>query len=537
MAPRTTAAKATARTTAKGGKAAGKPAAKANGKAKAATPTREPEWKTEVLAARVNEQVLQEELRARGLETRGATMVLVARLEKAICTSIVAPAQIVKCDDCRGRSSSESTRCPFCGSADPVELHAQPEAGEDGEEKAGEEPEASGDGADDEAEEAHEEPAPSGDDEPAHAEASGDGEPEEPPAPPVELHDEEPAPPSAPGGSSPSEPPSSGSLVLSSEDAAAAAASAGVQPSKDEVEDLDRRVSRVRELIVTFQVNGWDIGNELNQIHDSKAWLARRMPSGAPKYRRFGAFVETEFGNDKSWAHKFMAVARTFSREQVLARGISRMVLVVQVPEGIREKILANDAAMGAPVSDLKQITKLVKAGTDVPEAVASVAADKAARKAPAPAPVVHEEPDHEPSDDGDEGPGEGADGEERGASPAPSDAGKAPAPARHPERAPKAAPAGKPAAAKGKERDLLGATPRPEKMVNVITMPGRFQVKMYALGKANEGPLGKRRAFALNEHPRGYHVFDNGSELRIGVHQSPRGIFLVCEVTPPTAG
>lgn len=533
MAPRTTAAKATARTAAKG-KAAGKPAAKANGKAKAATPTREPEWKTEVLAARVNEQVLQEELRARGLETRGATMVLVARLEKAICSSIVAPAQIVRCDECRGRSSSDAARCPFCGSADPVELHAPP-APEGGAAPAV--AEASGDGADEEeAEEAIAEPEPAGD-EPAIAEAEAE-EPVE--AAQAELHDDEPAPPSAPEGRSPSEPPSSREsalAVLGSEDAAAAAASAGVQPSKDEVEDLDRRVSRLRELIVTFQVNGWDIGNELNQIHDSKAWLARRMPSGAPKYRSFGAFVETEFGNDKSWAHKFMAVARTFTREQVLVRGISRMVLVVQVPEGIREKILANDAAMGAPVADLKQITKLVKAGADVPEAVASVATDKAARKAPAPAPVVIEEPDQdEPSDDGDEGTGEGGGGEERRGAPAPSDGGKARAPHR-PESTPKAAPAAKPASAKGKERDLLGATPRPEKQVNVVTMPGRFQVKMYALGKANEGPLGKRRAFALNEHPRGYHVFDNGSELRIGIHQSPRGVFLVCELTPPTAG
>lgn len=529
MAPRTTATKATARTAAKG-KAAGKPAAKANGKAKAATPTREPEWKTEVLAAHVNEQVLQEELRARGLETRGATMTLVARLEKAICTSVVAPAQIVRCDECRGRSSSDAARCPFCGSADPVELHDPPGAeGEGAKAPEIEVAEASGDGDDEaEEEEAHAEP------EPAIAEAGAEDE-EPADAPQAEPHDDAPAPSSAPGGGSPSEPPSSGAMVLGAEDAAAAAASAGVQPSKDEVEDLDRRVSRVRELIVTFQVNGWDIGNELNQIHDSKAWLARRMPSGAPKYRSFGAFVETEFGNDKSWAHKFMAVARTFSRDQVLARGISRMVLVVQVPEGIRERILANDEAMGAPVSDLKQITKLVKAGTDVPEAVASVAAEKAARKAPPPAPVVHEEPDEdEPVDGAFAGPG-GGDDEDRGGAPAPGGGGKALAPARSPARAPKAAPAAKPGATEGK--DLFGATPKPEKAVNVITMPGRFQVKMYALGKANEGPLNKRRAFALNDHGRGTHVFDNGSEMRIGIHQSPRGIFLVCEVTPPTAG
>lgn len=80
---------------------------------------------------------------------------------------------------------------------------------------------------------------------------------------------------------------------------------------------------------------------------------------------------------------------------------------------------------------------------------------------------------------------------------------------------------------------DSLGAVPKPVQSVTAVTMPGKFQVKLFAFQR--KGALSKRRrAHNVADMPRGEYVFSPGGQtMKIAIHSGPHGWFATVEITP----
>lgn len=446
------------------------------------------EWQTKLVETKLNEQVILEELRARHLDTKGTTFAIAKRLERHVCTNIESGAQVVSCDVCKGRSLSTMRRCPFCGDDSEVVLDQA-----NGETLA---PKV-------EASEPVVVVPPVLAPEPAVAEASD-----------ADVFDSD-------TGTFVPMPPVPMTAIVPVPATEVLPDLRGLQPSVDEAADIVRRVARVRELAVNFVVTGWDLGSELNDIRRGKLWMNLRTDLGAAKYSSFKAFLESECGFGTSWAYNLMTIAELFTREQVLINGLKKHVLLLSVPKDIQQRIANDPELMALPQSTLKDVVREVKGGTSLPTAVSNVAN----KDIVAPPPREEEEAD-EP--EGDAPTVIDDDAPTPAPKPSPEPAKKPAAPMPTPIPAPKPEPEPPTVGA------ILGPVPKPQTTVTVVTMPGKFQVKLFAFQK--KGALaGKRRAHRVEDLPRGEFVFSPGGQtLRMNVQRSKLGLYLVCEVSPP---
>lgn len=291
------------------------------------------------------------------------------------------------------------------------------------------------------------------------------------------------------------------------DDAKALASAQGLQPSVDEVRDLDTRVARIKEMGMKFHAAAWDLGEEIRQVHEKKLWLHRRDAAGAPVHRTFETFVQEEIGISRGTAYKHMEVAKAFTRPQVLALGISKLKLLVQLPEGAERQQLL----LAAP--DMSKRTL----GAAVAELVGPGK----------PTPDDSEEEEDEDEDDVVLAPSEGSSATQaaQGSKPttraaAPSSSvygGKAVAPLKPGEQI-----------RPGGTNDPLGAIPKPQ-LVTVTMRPEEFQMQFFAKPLA-KGRKKERRAMDLTDLPVGDHTFENGAKLRIRLRKGEKGIYAICE-------
>lgn len=394
-------------------------------------------WKTKIKPSKINDAIVNAELRDRKLEVSGSSEVRASRLERHLVEH-AGSTKLAECD-CGGRSPVTLPRCPFCGDESEVEdLTGSPTT----------------------------------------AIVVGSGKPVA--APPED------------------------------EDARALASAAGLQPSKAEVHDLDTRVARIKELGVRYIATAWDVGDEIRQVHGGKLWLHRRDLSGAPTHRTFETFVHEEIGISRGTAYKLMEVAKAFTREQVLALGISKLKLLVQLPEGAeRTQLLAQ-----APETPLRSLQAAVSELVETSKST----------------PGSSEEEDDDEDDDSDVPPQNAVTAAGSGK---PATVRPSPSPAASSVYGGKAVPPLKPGEEirPGGTNDPLGAIPKPQ-LVTVTMRGEEFQIQFFAKPVA-KGRKKERRAMDLTDLPVGEFAFENGAKIRIRLRKGEKGIYALASFVP----
>lgn len=123
--------------------------------------------------------------------------------------------------------------------------------------------------------------------------------------------------------------------------------------------ELDKAVARIHRQMRGAADSLWEVGSELQALHQRNLWKARKDEKGEEKYKSWGQFCETELGFSHGYSLKLIDVAEVYTREQVAALGVSKLYITLQVPKEDREKLLAT-AQQGASREELKEAAREV---------------------------------------------------------------------------------------------------------------------------------------------------------------------------------
>jgi hypothetical protein len=131
------------------------------------------------------------------------------------------------------------------------------------------------------------------------------------------------------------------------------------------VADLDAAVATVQKLKSESAGSLWELGTEIRRIYTTKLWTQRVDERGAPRYKAWSQFCDSELGISPTYAYKLTDVAEAYSREQVRLLGAAKLHVTLLVPKEHRDKLL-NSALAGASVRQLNAAaTKIGKKPRD----------------------------------------------------------------------------------------------------------------------------------------------------------------------------
>lgn len=120
---------------------------------------------------------------------------------------------------------------------------------------------------------------------------------------------------------------------------------------------LTKGVERVRQLQMQGIECMWDLGQTLFGIYEKK--LYTQMKAGTkPVYDSWTKFCKKELGIDPRYGFKLMDVATNFNKRQVADVGVTKLTMLVRVPEEKRAELLAK--AKDTPRSKIQEeVSKL----------------------------------------------------------------------------------------------------------------------------------------------------------------------------------
>lgn len=241
--------------------------------------------------------------------------------------------KLTACDVCGVASSMDLDKCPACGTGDDVEGDAIDEG----------EPEETGDTAENES------------------------------ASPVEVVDDDSGDDATPGDDATKageEPKKRGRKK--------ADALAEVLPEGVTIEALDSAVADVQALKSATVGSYHDLGAKIAELHGKNLWKARRDSSdpSKPAYKNFEKFCAAELGISHTYAYGLMDISRKFTKEQVMALGVSKLMLVLKAPEEKQPEVMAA-AEQGASKRELEN--KVQETRTEAKAEGRDVTAEKTA--------------------------------------------------------------------------------------------------------------------------------------------------------------
>jgi hypothetical protein len=153
----------------------------------------------------------------------------------------------------------------------------------------------------------------------------------------------------------------------SSKNAAALAKAASKALSKsDKVKteaDLDAAVKRVNVIRRAGAMCAWELGVEIGRIFDERLYILRTTKDGHVRYKNWSQFCQVELGMSRDQSYKLIDVARLFKREDVERLGTEKLSLMVQVPEGERQRLL-EAARAGMSKRGVKDEIRLLGSGS-----------------------------------------------------------------------------------------------------------------------------------------------------------------------------
>jgi len=129
----------------------------------------------------------------------------------------------------------------------------------------------------------------------------------------------------------------------------------GIVPARDFVEpgSLDAAIERVNAAKRRGALAYWELGHELYNIFENRLYTQRLNDKGKPKYANWTAFVVAEIGMGSSQSYKVMDCAVTFDRDTFNAIGVTKLGLLLRVPEEDRAEALKKAAS--STVSEIEQ--------------------------------------------------------------------------------------------------------------------------------------------------------------------------------------
>ena len=88
----------------------------------------------------------------------------------------------------------------------------------------------------------------------------------------------------------------------------------------------------------------WKLGRELTAVLKSGAYKYRLASDKTPVHANFNSYCGAELGLSSQYARSLMAVAETFSEQQVREIGVTKLKFIARVPEETRAELLAKAA-------------------------------------------------------------------------------------------------------------------------------------------------------------------------------------------------
>lgn len=124
--------------------------------------------------------------------------------------------------------------------------------------------------------------------------------------------------------------------------------------------ELSAGIDRVQALSRAGVECMWDLGHELAKIYEEKLYT-QVTAHGKALYDSWNAFCKNEIGIVPAYAFRLMDVSLSFTRAQVAAVGVTKLQLLVRVPEQQREQLLATAAA--TPRSKIAEEVRRIAGG------------------------------------------------------------------------------------------------------------------------------------------------------------------------------
>lgn len=125
---------------------------------------------------------------------------------------------------------------------------------------------------------------------------------------------------------------SSVAIAPSSPSSALALPESGPIPAGAE-EQLDAAIRRYATGAREMAAAGWDMGDAAREIDERKLYLARRDRKGQPIFRTFDDFARAELGRSGAHTRQLIRMATTYTREQAVAIGESKLSLLSRVAD------------------------------------------------------------------------------------------------------------------------------------------------------------------------------------------------------------
>jgi len=126
--------------------------------------------------------------------------------------------------------------------------------------------------------------------------------------------------------------------------------------------DLDLAVERVNVIRQAGAMCAWELGVEIGRIYDERLYILRTTKDGHVRYKNWSQFCQVELGMSRDQSYKLIDVAKLFSREEVTKLGTEKLSLIVQIPEGERQRLLEK-ARDGLSKRGIQDEIKLLGAG------------------------------------------------------------------------------------------------------------------------------------------------------------------------------
>ncbi len=109
----------------------------------------------------------------------------------------------------------------------------------------------------------------------------------------------------------------------------------------------------------SIQLSFWDIGKDLKYIKEKSIFLE--------KYQNFEDYVVENFTFSLRHAERMMKVATEYERQAVIDVGLTKMYLILQVPEEHRDEIIQEVEEKGLTTKELSKKVKRFKDKSGTP--------------------------------------------------------------------------------------------------------------------------------------------------------------------------
>jgi hypothetical protein len=110
-------------------------------------------------------------------------------------------------------------------------------------------------------------------------------------------------------------------------------------------EPLKRGINRVKELQLQGIECMWEMGRTIFEIYEKKLYMQMHREDGKAAYDNWSKFCSNELQIGAAYSYKLMDVAVNFDKKTMLTVGVTKLSMLLRVPESAREELVTKAAA------------------------------------------------------------------------------------------------------------------------------------------------------------------------------------------------